>query len=907
MNKWNTAVIVLITGIFLVVSVFATTNYLHNSLASNYSAGEKIRGNVFLSFSQEPVNKLITSNFPGNITLIDFVRAHSSISEGAQYNCSTQGCVSQYIAQNAVTGFSLSQNQNKILGFSISGPGISITKAGFSVQSNAVASCTPQVFIDPLNDGQDIFASDKMGTQSCGARYAGCYNQANTIEATIISGTEYCETVTMPAAPAFIIGGEIRNGTTLANLTMKLYDAIDGGVAGTCKLPRHIQNLQELSCTVNYTASETRDYYVCITSSNDGGYKVGWETTGQNCGTAQGFSAFNSDFDLFAETIQYAGSPSFVINDTTYEQQYSLQLAEVFNGYINDVYGGDCQSQVCILPIKFYGGAQNLQIGSATLEYESVGVPSSTSGLYDLVYSPAKITGTNLSLEIEKANFVIPITSTEDKFKLFLDGTQLFQKDISIKRSFALDVQPKFVAFGQNAQFTALANTNITNTTWNFGDGTSTQIVNGHSIAHAYIRTNSSFFDLNVTAINSQGWQATKQFRILVGDPRDLANITIRDYKRRIDNITAQINTYPSWIIPEMQGLLELQEKVSELNSIENDYRTATTEADFQDVMLSLIELNIPWKIFSVKSGQALPLSVGYEGVNINYLERIENKDISDNAKLTEQAIGWMNEHFNAEISFEQIAAAQDFDSEVLVSIFSIETKPIDSPSDTTYLIFGQDVENAGTYKADYNVRSISGSDIDYIQLDTASNKVFEFMLEGEVEIESLGAYIAPEISALDVIEIEGACNLDSVCDDDEDADSCPEDCSNRVFKFTLIGWIILFIAFFVVYIILQEWYKRSYQKHLFPDENELYNLITFIYNARRTGLNDEQIRSKLLQQEWSRERIKFAFRKIDGKRIGMLEIPLFTHSQHKKTVSQLATRQGAPVDARFIKRPGFR
>ena len=71
--------------------------------------------------------------------------------------------------------------------------------------------------------------------------------------------------------------------------------------------------------------------------------------------------------------------------------------------------------------------------------------------------------------------------------------------------------------------------------------------------------------------------------------------------------------------------------------------------------------------------------------------------------------------------------------------------------------------------------------------------------------------------------------------------------------------------------------------------------------------MNDYQIRDKLSQQGWARERINFAFRKIEGKRIGMLEIPLFTHSQHNKTVAKLATRQGTSIDARFIKRTNFR
>ena len=106
-----------------------------------------------------------------------------------------------------------------------------------------------------------------------------------------------------------------------------------------------------------------------------------------------------------------------------------------------------------------------------------------------------------------------------------------------------------------------------------------------------------------------------------------------------------------------------------------------------------------------------------------------------------------------------------------------------------------------------------------------------------------------------------------------------------------------------VIYILLQEWYKKNYQHSLFPENNDLYNLITFIYNTRKSGLRDKDIKAKLIQQGWSNERVNFAFNKVDGKRIGMFEIPLFTRRDHKETIKQIYERR-EKVDVRFIKRP---
>src|SRR3989344_8173531 len=157
MNKWYVILIAFVAGIFLVVSAIASTSYLYNTLVTNYSAGDTIKGNVFLSFSQEPVNKSLTSNFMGNISLIGFLEAQTGVSEGVHYNCSTQGCVGQYASQGTTTGFSIGNGGSKFAGFRITGTGITINKAEFSVSSNAVASCVPQISIDPLADGQDIF------------------------------------------------------------------------------------------------------------------------------------------------------------------------------------------------------------------------------------------------------------------------------------------------------------------------------------------------------------------------------------------------------------------------------------------------------------------------------------------------------------------------------------------------------------------------------------------------------------------------------------------------------------------------------------------------------------------------------------------------------------------------------
>lgn len=887
--------------IFGAYSAFASANHLHNTIVTNYSDGEKIRGNINLRLSNEPGDVRVTSNFPGDITLLQFIENQSGLIEGIDYNCSTNDCLNDFSSSGVVQQIQILNDEIGYAGFRIQGSGISVTDSEIKINSNAPSSCNPNLYVDLLSDGQDILTTNLASGESCGIRHTGCYDQSNTLLANIVTGKEYCEKISIPQAPGFIVGAQIKQGNGVSNLTMKLYDGDTTDILGSCKLPQNSQQTQDLSCEVNYSSYETRDYYVCVVTSINNGYQIGQETVSPTCGTAQGFNSLNSDFDIFAETLKYAPAPSISINSSAYKRAFNLNLTQVVDQYIQNVYDGNCQND-CFVPMKIFGGSQVVLFNNPLLRYESFGATlNPIHEVHELDYQSTRITSNNLTLDVSKADFFIPIASNENSFKFYVAGSNLFTKPITIRRSFAFDINPKSVAFGQNTLFNATSTTRIIRTIWNFGDGSAIKNSNGTSVSHTFTG-NSTSYNVNVTAI-SNTTQATRQFTVFVGNPRDIANSTIVEYRRRITNITSQINSLPSWAVSKVQSIVELNNLTSRLNSVELDFRNATSEEEYRDVMLDLIELNVPAFVSSTTSGDNLPLSLGYENINPSYIEQIENKDLQ-NQGLSEQIVAWMNDNFNPEISFRKIQSIGNNGAESVGTIFTIKTNPLGVVETDSYLIFGQDIESIGVYKTNYNPLSVT-SGVDYILLDTSLSQTFEFFVSGDVDAETLGAYIAPSLEVLENIEApEGECVIDDVCSNGETADSCPEDCSRKWFRFTLLGWIFTIIGGIIGYIILQEWYKRNYQRSLFPNSNDLFNLVNFIYNARKAGFSDSDIKSKLKAQKWSAERIRFAFRKIEGKRVGMFEIPIFTHKEHNEVVKQIENRQKSPVDARFIKRP---
>ena len=118
------------------------------------------------------------------------------------------------------------------------------------------------------------------------------------------------------------------------------------------------------------------------------------------------------------------------------------------------------------------------------------------------------------------------------------------------------------------------------------------------------------------------------------------------------------------------------------------------------------------------------------------------------------------------------------------------------------------------------------------------------------------------------------------------------------------LGWLGVVILVVVLAFFLQMWYKNNYEKNLFKKGDELYNVMTFIYNSRNSGLSDSDIKKKLSTAGWRGEQINYAFDKLAGKVLGIFGIPIFRATQEKKVREEIERRQVKQADARFIKRP---
>ena len=182
---------------------------------------------------------------------------------------------------------------------------------------------------------------------------------------------------------------------------------------------------------------------------------------------------------------------------------------------------------------------------------------------------------------------------------------------------------------------------------------------------------------------------------------------------------------------------------------------------------------------------------------------------------------------------------------------------------------------------------------------DLETQESIEFLYPEKINIGSLPIYVAPEFKDLSVGINPEICNFNKRCEKDlgEDYKNCRPDC--KPVGLTILWICILLFIAICIYFALQEWYKRHYERHLFHDKNQLFNLINFMNNSSNQGMKKQEILDKLKDLGWNNEQLKYAWNKFQGKRTGMWEIPVFKwveKRQVKKELEKRGSLKGPPV-----------
>lgn len=853
----------------------------------NYSVGESLSGEFNLSFVEQKAG-VISSSLGGNITLLDLLD-NSGYSVGSDYNCVPESCSNTYSATNAEETKVLVVNGKKTVGFLLSGKQSEANSFSFSVSTAFGQSCFNQAYIDLFDDGIFDVYNINYVNNTCGTELRGCFLDSDTTEATVSTGEPYCEKIRLPPAPAYKLGAKVRNSTTGGTLIMKLYDVESGELKGECNLSANNQDLEKLYCIAEYSLVSTRDTFVCVKGSAGSTYRIKTETKNP-CGATLDLAQngdYTVDYDLSAQALEY-GKFDFVINETTYSKINGGSLIELINSYLEENYYSDCTPN-CVIPVKIASSAENsFTISNIKINYNSASREGIISNqVYEADKQAPTINSSYLLFSLEDTGFTAQNKTGKNTFNLDFDGNNLFSKTIYVTKGFDFSVSPSFASLGINLNFNVIVtNSTIVSSKWNFGDNSTDVIVAGKSASHKYMEEGE--FILKVDVVSGGGISSSKTFNIVVGSAKDSANKSLVEYERRLANITKQIGLLPSNLQSEIKNSLNLSKINQTIQNLKNSYSAANDTEDYVAIVGNISEFDVPYSIFVSGKG-TLPILIGVDGINSDLIFEIENKSTSIDG-IGDKISGWMDKYYNGTISFEEYSAYYDSGKKLILGDYQIKIqKKKEAYSGKVNLFINYPFEEI-KFSSAQGQRTLSEGAA--VSLPFSNQANIEFIIVGSdlIQVKDLGIYLAPESKYLESIDPENITPF-------KQGFSWP---------FFSIALIILIILILILYIILQEWYKRNYERKLFRNPNDLYNIINFIYNARVGGLVDRDIRKKLLNNGWSGEQINYSFRKIDGKRTGMLEIPLFSGREHKKVMQELEKRQNAPLDRRFINSSSF-
>jgi PKD repeat protein len=868
-----------IAGIILIMGLASASFTVSNtSIESKYAPGAAIRGWVNISLEEENADSLLTG-FEDQIGILDFL-VNNSLVLGDDFSCSPSDCNKSYTGESKQTSksFSLNAGSKKVIGIKISGLVKGIGGFSMELQSDAGESDYPQVFIDLLDDNKIDWQANNFSGKF-GEEIYNCYDADEDLKTAEITQTEYCQKIRIPPFPRLKIGAdvaEIQGKGGNVNFQMRIYNGDENEIciaeaSGSGKISCEVDNLVNNAFTDFFVCVRTEDY------DDNNKYTINYEEE-DTCGFS-GDSEEDGGFDfaVFVNPGKYSKLGTFIFNQDELDNYEGVDLAEYIGDYVEFKYRNNCTNG-CIIPISIISGVnQNLVLSNFGLTYD-MGVSTTEKNVYDLSESPAKISMDFQVLDLEKSEIKVPESYGNKTLKLQLDGQGIVSKLIEVVKMGAIEqITPLTAAAAVPTKFMVYASGNISKYKWEFSDGENVTTTENYT-SHTFSKIGKHL--LKVTITTPEG-SSSKTVEITVVSPYGEINKTLAEKERELLNLTSSLRVISGWYKEELEEKINIDGMRSELQNITERSKNATEE-EYVGIVEDLYKLQIPSKIDqSSFRGVFLPQEVDPSYlIELGY-EKDNSEDYSD------QIISWMAENVNINLEGTVFYLKYSSQRDPLLTVLKLTINPI-NPINKSYLI----IEKEGIiFKENYG-QTESGGAAGLNLNNLKSSKIIEFIFPEGTDAISLPLYISPPFSELPGNIIVGECDNDGECEEGEDDKNCLNDCHKWPWGRIIMWIIIILFCALVVYIILQEWYKHSYEGYLFKNKNDLYNLMSFMDNALRKGVGKEEVYNMLKKYKWNGEQISYAFKKLFGQRTGMWEIPIFRAFENKKIQRELEARR---------------
>lgn len=849
--------------LMLFISLFGLVSASFNladvpySIEKTYGAGENVRGWIELKLQDENSDSLFTTSTGNSFTLVEVLNK----SPTAQFTCNPVNCKKDYVLsnKNLVQTFTINSGESKIFGINLTGNISGISFVNFSISSSALSDCKNQIAIDFFDDGQNEITNTKSSNEICaGTKDYGCFSLTIPSVQSNLGATPYCQKVKLEPAPAHEIGARLKRLGSTKQISLKFYN-LSGVERATCDLAEVVSPTDgEESCVVDYPLDKEETGYVCIYSPDgDTQYSIkGYQAT-NGCGFREIPNGHNSEvaaYSIFAQSRKYAALGTIILPD-------EWNIGQHYIDFIKSKYKNTDCTNGCTIPIKIYSNQnQQVTIKELKLDYETVLFgPQTENSLFTVAESKIKISTSDFQkIYLDNVGFKAPNSVGQQNFKLLFNSQEVISETIEIKEvPTPVEVQPIITAAALPTDFYVFvaSNENITSYDWEFGDGKKENTTTP-KVQHTYLQIGT--FDLKVSITGSNGLKGVNTFKISVESPYEAVNQTIKEKLDRIKNVKNQIaQSFTGFEQTQINNYLNLANVESSIGTIQSKYITSNPTDNQTSVKLmeELVKLKIPSQIIITKKANTIPFYSPKGSVDYAVFKRVDNSGLEyDSNKFEGLVNGWNKQNMDTKLTFKEISGKYDGEIKPITRLFELDMTKKKTFSYTPILFLPKLYE----MKFSTDVQIDNSSDYVIIPLEENNQKII-FATIDDVDFTNLEAFISPSLDNLGIQK--------------------PVEEKNNLWIWIVIIFLALIVVGIFVYVILQKWYAKKYESHLFKHINELYNMETFIQNAKKNGKDEKEIASKLKQSGWNSEQVKYAMKKYMNKNTGMP----FTSDKPKK------------------------
>jgi len=814
-----------------------------HSINKEYCALDDIQGWINISLINEPTDSKFNDSFGNAPTLLDLLQGNTY-----SYNCTPSDCSPDYSATSPLTtkSFILDKGKSKLVGFKLTENLDSINSVDFQVDSNASSDCENQLEINFFNNNKFVIKNNKSSEGGCPSlKSYGCFTTG--ITEVDLESTPFCQRINFSESPGFEIGAWVK-GTGTHDVKMKILNLNGGNSLAECTLSGITSKGKEVNCSVNFEVKKLQEYYVCIYATDDEEYTT-LKNSSNDCafqGNPPGTEQVS--YQIFAQGKKFATPETLYIAN---EQEGSKDLNVLFKDYIETKYGSlDC-SAGCVIPINItsYQDSQNITLSDLELKYSSSGT-STERNFFDLIGTPAKVNSGFGKLFLNFGNFSVSGKPGNYNYSLEFNGQEIFNESIAVK-NISMRLFPTATAFGVPTTFKLIINPaqNITSYFWEFGDDkNATTTLN--KVEHTY--DSFGIKQAKVAITTTSGISFSKTYPIIVNSPEQYINTQIISSQSKIDKINSKISLFSTFEKTEIQNKLNLSSIKRKLDKIKTENTAAVNESDYILIVNKILALEeIPDSIEITKQSLTpFTLLPKPENIDLDLLEDSYNETYnSSNEQAYLDAIqAWNLKNIETKMDFKEISVTHGTDIEPLLSFVKLN---INKKNDSKAYLFLLKFE-----KMNFKNSRIFNRNSDYVSIALADSTTIEFSTTEEIEFMELPYFISPAISELSIVKTNYKIDSSFLISK----------------KWIIFGLIVavLIISGAIIFFILKAWYKKRYETHLFKDRNNLYNLITYINNAKTKGLSDDKIINSLKKAKWNSEQIRYGMRKYVGKKTGL-------------------------------------